>query len=163
MKWDVVKTKEILSYLCKLLEISFFHKMSKLIASLLLNGEISYQSQIPCHMLKTFHICCLSLYWALSNFVDLCWEFIMLLKIKVMYTPPNMCYTSTLEVSKNMPSHFYQIILHVFKHNLSPSFSQMRHQLYKNIEKREKMWTHERPWVKKNVWTHFWSIVEQKN
>ena len=142
-------TKEILPFLCKLLEISCFVKILKLIASVLLNGEISYQGIISCYMLKTFHICYLSLLWALSNFVDPCWEFYHALKIKFTYTPPNICYTSTLEVSKNMPSYFYQIILHVFKHNLSLSFSQMRHQLYKNIEKREKMWTHERPWVKK--------------
>ena len=76
-------------------------------------------------------------------------NFIMLSRSRSHRLPPNICYTSTLEVSKNMPSYFYQIILHVFKHNLSLSFSQMRHQLYKNIEKREKMWTHERPWVKK--------------
>ena len=96
-------------FLYKLLEISCFDKTSQLIASLLLNGDISYQSQISCYMLKTFHICYLFLYWALSNFVDQCWEFYHALKIKVTYTPPNICYASTLEVSKNMPFHFRQI------------------------------------------------------
>ena len=89
--------------------MEIFYKTSKLIASLLLNGEISYQSQIPCYILNTFHICYLFLYWALSNFVDLCWEFYHAPKIKITYTPPNICYTSTLEVSKNMPFHFHQI------------------------------------------------------
>ena len=91
------------------LEDFYFDKTSKLIASLLLNGEISYQSQISCYMLKTFYTCYLFLYWALSNFVDLCWEFYHALKIKVTYTPPNVCYASTLEVSKNMPFNFHQI------------------------------------------------------
>ena len=59
--------------------------------------------------LKTLHICYLSLYWALSNFVDPCSEIYHASKIKITYTPPNICYTSTLEVSKNMPFHFHQI------------------------------------------------------
>ena len=59
-------------------------------------------------LLKTFHICYLFLLWALSHFVDLCWEFYHALKIKVTYTPPNICYASTLEVSKNMPFHLQQ-------------------------------------------------------
>ena len=100
------KTKEILSFLCKLLEISCFNKTSKLIASLLLWWNFLPRPNI---MLKTFHICYLSLFWALSNFVDPCWEIYHALKIKMTYTPPNTCYTSTLEVSKNMHFHFYQI------------------------------------------------------
>jgi len=109
VKWDMVKTKEILSFLSKILEIYCFHKTSKPIASLLVNGEISYQGQISCYMLKTFHICYLILYWGLSDFVDLCWEIYHAPKIIVTYSPPNICYTSTLEVSKNMPFHFHQI------------------------------------------------------
>jgi hypothetical protein len=57
-----------------------------------------------------------------QTFVDLCWEFYHTLKIKVTYTPPNMCYTSTLEVSKSMSFHFHQInhmfVSMIFLHNL---------------------------------------------
>jgi hypothetical protein len=48
----MVMTKEILSFICKLLEISVLIKTSKFIAILLLNGEISYQSHMILHLAK---------------------------------------------------------------------------------------------------------------
>jgi hypothetical protein len=106
VKWDMTKTKEIISFLCKLLENLCFDKTSKFIAILLV-GQNSYQGQNT--MLKTFHICCLSLYWALPNFVDPCWEIYHAPKIKITYTLPNKCYASTQEVSKTLHFYFHQI------------------------------------------------------
>ena len=106
--WSEVWLKKSYLFYVSSWRFLVFVKTSKLIASVLLNGEISYQGQISCYMLKTFHICYLFLYWALSNFVDLCWEFYHALKIKVTNTPPNICYASTLEVSKNVSFHFHQ-------------------------------------------------------
>ena len=48
--------------------------------------------------MKTFHVCYLFLCWALSNFVDPCWEIYHILKIKITYTPPKICTTPTLGV-----------------------------------------------------------------
>ena len=87
------------------------------------------------------------LLWALSNFVDLCWEFYHALKIKVTYTPPNICYTSTLEVSKCMPFHFHHINTPCL---LAWPFSTIltnEHGLWKKevLKRKEKMWTQEGP------------------
>ena len=108
-------------------------------------------------MLKTFHICCSSLYWALSNYVDLCWEFYHALKIKVMYTPPNICYTSTLEVSKNMPLHFHphkyslfasMIFLHHF-HKWGMDYEKVLEKKKKSREKNMDTWR-----SMKKMWGH---------
>ena len=127
MKWDMAKTKEILSFLCKLLENFCFAKNFKIYS----NTSPHWWNFLPWLdiMIKTFYICYLFLCWALSNFVDPCWETYHAFKIKITYMSPNIsttptlgvvtktclplrfiqkCSTPTLGVNKNMFVRFHQ-------------------------------------------------------
>ena len=89
--------KEIQPFLFKVLgEFSFYKLSNSIISHILLNGK-EIPTEAKYHD-KTFYICYLFLCWALSNFVDPCWETYHAFKIKITYTPPNICTTPTLGV-----------------------------------------------------------------
>jgi hypothetical protein len=149
VKWDIVLTWKSNLFYSKYLENFIFDKMSKSIAShtpqwwdfLPRPNIMLYVEKLP-HMLLVF-------YWPLSNFVDHCWEIYHTPKIKITYTPSNICYTSTPEVSKNMPFHFYQIKTPCLQ---TWSFSTIRaneawamKKKYWKEKKKRKMWKQEGP------------------
>ena len=88
---------EIQSFLFKVLgEFSFYKMSNSIVSHILLNGK-EIPTEAKYHD-KTFYICYLFLCWALSNFVDLCWESYHAFKIKITHMLPNICTTPTLRV-----------------------------------------------------------------
>ena len=107
--WDMVEWMEPSSSLQSTWNffykiINFFSKAPHLIK--FLSNAICYSN------LKTFHTCNLLSHWALSNCCDSLWDTFHIPMIKITYTSPLTCYTSTLEDSEHFhppqnksPSH----------------------------------------------------------
>ena len=88
---------EIQPFLFKVLgEFSLYKMANSIVSHILLNGK-EIPTKAKYHD-KTFYICYLFLCWALSNFVDPCWESYHAFKIKITYMPPNISTTPTLGV-----------------------------------------------------------------
>ena len=74
-----------------------------------------------CSKLKTFHTCNLLSHWALSNYCNPLWDTFHIPMIKITYTSPLTCYTSTLEDSK----HFHPSQNKTPNHSMTLSLSKV--------------------------------------
>ena len=81
---------------------------------------IEFLSKAICYSnLKTFHTCNLLSHWALSNYCNPLWDTFNIPMIKITYTSPLTCYTSTLEDSK----HFHPSQNKTPNHSMTLSLS----------------------------------------
>jgi hypothetical protein len=103
VEWDMVKTKEIISFLWKLLEYFYFAKNFKIYS----NTSPHWWNFLPRPniMIKTFYMCYLFLCWALSNFVDPCWDSFHTPMIKIHVHPNIIILTLALRVTQKHVLH----------------------------------------------------------